>query len=48
MGKRDYRQRETKKPKKSDKKIAADTVFTPSPTVDVIKKKRKESPEAED
>ena len=46
MGKRDYRQRETKKPKKSEKKITADTMFTSPTTVEVIKKGKKE--EAED
>jgi len=48
MGKRDYKQRETKKPKKTEKKIAADNIFIPSPTVEVVKKKRKESLETED
>lgn len=46
MGKRDYRQREAKKSKKSDKKMAPDTLFTSPATVEVIKKGKKE--EAED
>ena len=48
MGKRDYRHRETKKTKKSEKKISADTVYTSPSTVEVIKKGQKEATEAED
>ena len=47
MGRRDYRHRETKKPKKEVKKISA-TPILPSPvTVEVIKKGKKEG-EAEE
>jgi hypothetical protein len=42
MGRRDYRHRESKKPKKSDKKISADTILTTPTTVEVIKKGKKE------
>ena len=48
MGKRDYRHRESKKPKKTEKKISTDTVFTSPSTVEVIKKGKKEDTEAED
>ncbi len=45
MGKRDYRHREPKKPKKDTKKISAAT-FSPTPTtVEVIKKGKKEGKE---
>ena len=47
MGKRDYRHRETKKQKKSDKKITAETLIATPTTVEVIKKGKKES-EAEE
>ena len=40
MGSRDYRHREHKKPKKGDKKTIP-AVFTPQPTVEVIKKGKK-------
>ncbi len=40
MGRRDYRHREPKKPKK-DKKIAATTILSPPVTVEVIKKGKK-------
>ena len=42
MGRRDYRRREPKKPKKAAKKIAAETILPPSVTVEVIKKGKKE------
>jgi hypothetical protein len=42
MGRRDYRHREPKKPKKSDKKLSADTILTTPTTVEVIKKGKKE------
>jgi len=42
MGRRDYRHREPKKPKKDAKKISADTILPPSTTVEVIKKGKKE------
>ena len=42
MGRRDYRHRELKKPKKDSKKISATTILPPTTTVEVVKKKRKE------
>jgi len=46
MGKRDYRHREPKKTKKDAKKILpAATILTPSETVEVIKKRKKEGEE---
>jgi hypothetical protein len=42
MGRRDYRHREPKKPKKAAKKIATETILPPSVTVEVIKKGKKE------
>ena len=42
MGRRDYRHRESKKPKKSERKISADTILTTPTTVEVIKKGKKE------
>ena len=47
MGKRDYRHREPKKPKKDAKKISVDTILPPPVTVEVIKKGKKESREEE-
>jgi hypothetical protein len=49
MGKRDYRHREPKKPRKDTKKIAPATILSPPITVEVIKKgkKRKEEEEEE-
>ncbi len=47
MGRRDYRHREPKKPKKSTKKLSADTILTTPTTVEVIKKGKKE-PETEE
>ncbi len=48
MGRRDYRHRESKKPKKDAKRISADTIFLPPPaTVEVIKKGKKEGKEEE-
>jgi len=41
MGKRDYRHREPKKPKKDAKKISAATILPSPTTVEVVKKKRK-------
>jgi hypothetical protein len=41
MGRRDYRHRETKKPKKDEKKIAHPTILIPPVTVEVIKKGKK-------
>ena len=42
MGGRDYRQRETKKPKKEPKKAAApaQVIVTPSPEPEVVGKRR--------
>ena len=45
MGRRDYRHRETKKPKKDAKNISATTILPPSTTVEVIKKGKKERKE---
>jgi|TARA_B100000315_G_scaffold258490_1_gene310828 hypothetical protein len=45
MGKRDYRHRETKKSKKTTKKIAITDILPPPLTVEVIKKKGKEPEE---
>ena len=42
MGKRDFRRRETKKPKKDTKRILPVTILQPSETVEVIKKGKKE------
>ena len=47
MGKRDYRHREAKKPKRDAKRVTAAEVLPFSPTVTVIKRKKK-SPEAEE
>ncbi len=38
MGRRDYRHREPKKPKKDAKKASAATILPPPITVEVIKK----------
>lgn len=42
MGKRDYRWRETKKPKKGVKKAKMSSEFMPPTEVEVIKKKKRE------
>ena len=42
MGRRDYRHREPKKPKKDAKKLSATTILPPSTNVEVVKKKGKE------
>ena len=47
MGRRDYRHREAKKPKKNAKKISPETILAPPPTVEVIKKGKKEPKEEE-
>jgi hypothetical protein len=47
MGRRDIGKRETKKTKKDTKKIAPSSIIAPSPTVEVVKKKRKESREGD-
>ena len=44
MGRRDYRRREPKKPKKDDKKSAA-TVLPQSVTVEVVKRGKKPAEE---
>ena len=38
MGKRDYRHREPKKTRKSDKKVAAVTILPSTPPAEVVKK----------
>jgi hypothetical protein len=43
MGKRDYRHREPKKTKKSAKKISTETILTSPPTVEIIKKGKRET-----
>jgi hypothetical protein len=48
MGKRDYRRREAKKPKKGAKKAQISSEFIPPTEVEVIKKKRKASPEEDE
>ena len=46
MGRRDYRHRESKKPKKDEKKAPASTpIIQPPRTVEVIKKGKKEGGE---
>ena len=42
MGRRDYRHREPKKPKKDAKKVSPATILPPPATVEVVKPKRKE------
>jgi len=42
MGRRDYRHREPKKPRKDAKKISLATVLPPPATVEVVKKGKKE------
>jgi hypothetical protein len=42
MGRRDYRHREPKKPKRDAKKVPATTILPPPTTVEVVKKKGKE------
>ena len=49
MGKRDYRHREAKKPKKDTKKISASTILSPPMTVEIVKKgKKKRKAESEE
>ena len=48
MGRRDYRHRESKKPKKGAKKPLATTIIQPPMTVEVIKKVKKERKEEEE
>ncbi len=47
MGRRDYRHREPKKPKKDAKRISVETILPPPVTVEVIKKRKKEDREEE-
>ena len=47
MGRRDYRHRESKKPKKDTKKIAPITIIQPSVQVEVIGKGKKKREEVE-
>ncbi len=47
MGSRDYRHRETKKPKKTAKKSLATEIFSPEATSEVVKKKKPEPKEEE-
>ena len=47
MGKRDFRHRETKKPKKDAKKTLLTTVLPPPLEVEVIRKGKKERKEEE-
>jgi hypothetical protein len=48
MGRRDYRKREPKKPKKGAQKIKPISEFVPQVEVEVIKKKRKPTEEYEE
>jgi len=41
MGRRDFRHREPKKPKKDTKKVSATTILSPPMTVEVVKKEKK-------
>jgi len=42
MGRRDYRRREPKKPKKGIKKTSTATILSPPVTVEVVKRGKKE------
>jgi hypothetical protein len=48
MGRRDYRRREPKKPKKGAQKIKPISEFVPQTEVEVIRKKRKPAEEFEE
>jgi hypothetical protein len=48
MGRRDYRKREPKKPKKGTQKIKPISEFVPQVETEVIKKKRKPAEEYEE
>jgi hypothetical protein len=48
MGRRDYRRRESKKPKKGTQKIKPISEFVPQVETEVIKKKRKPAEEYEE
>ena len=41
MGRRDYRRREKKKPKKDTKKVSVDTILASPMSVEVVKKEKK-------
>ncbi len=41
MGRRDYRHREPKKPKKEAKKVSTTAILQPPVTVEVVKRKKK-------
>lgn len=47
MGRRDYRRREAKKPKKADKKVSVGDILPMAETVEVVKKVKKEKEEEE-
>jgi hypothetical protein len=48
MGRRDYRRRESKKPKKGTEKMKPISEFMPHTETEVIKKKRKPAEEYEE
>ncbi|MFC1993465.1 hypothetical protein ACFLV3_06665 [Chloroflexota bacterium] len=48
MGRRDYRHRESKKPRKDIKKVSVEAILPPSATVEVIKKRKKEKETGEE
>ena len=48
MGKRDYRHRETKKPKRGAKKPSVSELLPTPATVEVVKKKKEKSSEEEE
>lgn len=48
MGRKDYRWREPKKPKKGVTKKTLTTIITPSVTVEIIKKGKKTPPPTEE
>jgi hypothetical protein len=45
MGRRDFRRRESKKPKKGAKKLSVTDILSPSETVEVIKRGKKKQEE---
>ena len=48
MGRRDYRHREPRKPRKDAKKVLPASILTPSETVEVIRKGKRERKEEEE
>ena len=48
MGKRDYRHRESKKPRKDVSKLSVIPIIQPSSVVDVVQKKKKKREEEEE